>query len=481
MLKRRAFVAALWSGGDIILRQGVQFASTIMLARLLSPEDFGAVAMLALFIGVASVLMDGGFSAALIQYRDVDHTDESTVFWCNIGSGILLTLMLYCAAPWIAFFFDTPILAPLARVMSLACLLASLGVIHSTLLTRRLEFRTQAKAGAVAALLSGLVAIAMALRGYGVWALAAQTLVMAGVMSAMLWRLHSWRPAWVFSLASARKLFNFGGYHLGSSLLEMVYSKLYTLLVGRLFGARELGFYANAESTRQIPGNFLGGLVARVALPMFSEAAHDRVLLRRGVQLSVRVMMFINAPAMLGMAALAEPIIAVLFGKQWLPAAPIMQVLCIAGLLYPIHAINLHALMAQGHSRLMFQLELLKKAVGLALLVAGALYGVIGVAWSQVAFSLAVLALNTHYTRRWLGYGAWAQLREIAPSTLAAGLVAFAAHQVSQAWHVSAMLQLLVLGAAGVMAYLSIIGVARTHAMQDVMELLCRPQTGSRP
>lgn len=478
MIKQRAVIATLWSGGDIVLRQGMQFFATIVLARLLSPSDFGVVAMLALFIGVAYVLMDGGLSVALIQRRDIDRVDESTVFWCNLGIGSMLTLLLFATAPLIAKFYDTPILAPLARVMSLSCLLASMGSIHSALLTRKLDFRTQAKAGAIAALLSGAVAIVLALRGYGVWALVAQALVMTGAMSALLWTFHPWRPSWVFNRASLSKLFGFGGFHLASTLLEMVYSKLYTLLVGRLFGARELGFYANADNTRLLPGNFMGSLVGRVALPMFSAAAHDRALLRRGIQLSIRGMMLINAPVMLGMAALAEPIVSVLFGQQWLPAVPILQVLCIAGLLYPIHAINLHALMAQGHARLMFRLELIKKVIGVGLLVVGALYGVIGVAWSQVVFSLVVLAVNTYYTKRWLGYGAWAQLREIGPSLMAAASVAGAAYLASRAWHAPALVQLAVLGVAGAIAYLSILAGARVHAMQDVMALLPRPRTG---
>ena len=474
MLKQRAFMAVLWSGGDIVVRQGVQLTATLVLARLLLPSDFGVVAMLALFVGVANVLMDGGFSAALIQHRDIDHVDESTVFWFNLGIGSLLTLTIFVAAPRIADFYDSPVLTPLARVLSLSCLLASFGAIHSTLLTRQLNFRTQAKAGAIAALLSGIVAIVMAANGYGVWALVAQALVMTGVMSALLWILNPWRPMWVFSRGSLHKLTVFGGFHLASSLLEMVYSKLYTLVVGRMYGARELGFYATADNIRQIPGNVLGGLIARVALPMFSEVAHDPILLRRGIQLSIRGMMVVHAPIMLGMAALAEPIVEVLFGTQWMQTAPVLRVLCLAGLLYPIHAINLHALMAQGHARVMFRLELLKKGIGITLLLMGAWYGVMGVAWSQVVFSAAVLAVNTHFTKRWLDYGGWAQLRDAGSSILAASIVASLAYLACEHWGASAFVKVLGLGAAGALGYLSILVSTRSHAMRDIMELMSR-------
>lgn len=475
MLKRRAFIATLWSGGDLIFRQGLQFAATIVLARLLTPADFGVVAMLALFTGVATVLMDGGFSVALIQRQDVDHADESTVFWCNLGIGAALALCLVVIAPAIAAFYGVPVLAPLTRVMALVVLFAALGAIHSTLLTKRLDFRTQAKAGVVAGLLSGATAIVMAWQGYGVWALAAQAVVMAASMSGLLWWLHPWRPALVFNRASVRKLFAFGGYHLGSSLLEVLYARLYTVLIGRQFGPRDLGFYSNAESAKQMPVGFSGNLLARVALPMFSEASRDTAVLQRGVQLSIRGMMLVHAPVMLGIAALAEPLVLVLFGGQWLPAVPILQVLCISGVLYPLHAINLHALMAQGHSRLMFRLEVIKKTIGVALIVFGALFGVMGIAWSQVAFSLVALAINTRYTRRLLGYGASAQLRDLAPALLAATLMAIVVYYIGVSWPASPVLEVGVLGLVGMLIYLVLIWRARLDAFHDVLALFRSP------
>ena len=474
MLKRRALVATLWSGGDIMLRQGLQFATTMVLARLLTPADFGVVAMLAIFIGVAGVLADGGFSAALIQRQDVDHVDESTVFWCNFGIGLVLATIIWLAGPMIALFYGVPMLSPLSRVMAVVVVAGALGAIHFALLTKQLDFRTQAKAGGIAALVSATVAITMALHGFGVWALAAQSVCMSVATTTLLWLMHPWRPGWRFSLRSMRKLAGFGGYHLGSMLMEIAYGRLYTLLIGRLFGASPLGQYTNAENSRQIPGAFLGGVVARVALPMFAQASHDPSMLRRGMQLSIRGMMLINAPVMLFMAALAEPVMALLFGRQWLPAAPIFQVLCLAGVLYPLHMINLHALMAQGHARLMFQLEVIKKALGVALLLIGAWYGVLGIAWSQVAFSILALAMNAHYSEKLLGYGVFPQLRESAPSIIAAALVAAGIQMIGWGWGALPFLELVVLGSAGALAYLVIISMVRLDALADVLALFRR-------
>lgn len=475
MLKRRAFAASLWSGGDLLLRQGLQFVAMIVLARLLVPADFGLVAMLALFTAVAMVLVDGGFSAALIQRQDVDHVDESTVFWCNLCIAAVVSLGLFAMAPAIAAFYGIPVLAPLTRVMSLAVLLGALGTIHSTILTKKLDFRTQAKAGVVAGLLSGIIAIVMAWHGYGVWALVAQAVVMAATMSGLLWWLHPWRPALVFHRASVRKLFAFGGYHLGSSLLEVLYSRLYTVLIGRQFGPRDLGFYSNAETVRQMPVGFFGSLLARVALPMFSEASRDRAVLHRGVQLSIRGVMLLHAPAMLGMVALAEPLVLLLLGRQWLPAVPILQVLCIAGVLYPLHSINLYALMAQGHSGLMFRLEVAKKTIGVVLILIGAMFGVMGIAWSQVAFSLVAMAINTRYTRRLLGYGPSAQLRDLAPALLAATLMAAIIYLVSHSWSVRPMVEVGVLVPLGMLVYVLLIWVVRLDALRDVLALIRLP------
>lgn len=481
MLKHKAFAAAVWSGGDTVLRQGLQLLATLILARLLSPTDFGLVAMLALFMGTAYVLMDGGLSAALIQRRDIDHVDESTVFWCNLAAGVLLTTLIFLGAPLIAAFYDVPILLPLARVMALGCLLASVGTIHGTLLTRRLDFRTQAKAGAIAATLSGAIGIFLAMRGHGVWALAAQSLAMSASLSGVLWVMHPWRPAIAFSRRSLEKLFGFGGFHLASSLLEAGYSRVYTVVVGSLFGARELGLYANAENVRQIPGSLFGNLVARVALPVFSAASHDRQLLRRGIQLSIRGTMVVNAPVVFLIAALADPVVVVLFGHQWTAAAPFLQVLCLAGVLFPIHAVNLHALMALGEARLMFRLELVKKAIGLALIAGGAWHGAMGVAWSQVLFSIAAMAVNARYTKRWLGYGAMAQLRDVLPSASVAVLVALAVHALARAWDAPAILKLLGLGGSGALAYVLILTFAKIDALKDIAVLLRGRPQGTQP
>ncbi|MES2312651.1 MAG: lipopolysaccharide biosynthesis protein [Pseudomonadota bacterium] len=473
MLKQRALTATIWSGADIFLRQGLQLAVAIALARLLSPNDFGIVALLALFTGIATVLVDGGFSAALIQNQNVDHADESTVFWFNLAIGVAAAIAMLFIAPLAAAFYSQPVLVPLMGLMALNVILGSLGAIHRTLLTKQLNFRLQMLIGVVAAVVSGAVAIGMARNGFGVWALAVQIVVMTAVSTTLSWWWHHWRPRLVWSAASVRKLFGFGGYHLGSSLLDIVYIRLYTMLIGRLYSPRELGFYNNADTTAQLPGGFLTGVLARVALPMFSVSSNDSAKLRRGMQLSVRGMMLLNAPMMLGMAAVTEPLTRTLFGSQWLPAVPILRVLCLAGVLLPLHVINLNVLLAQGHSRLMFRLEMTKKVVGVTFICAGAFFGVMGIAWSQVAFSAVAFIINAHYSQRYLTYGVFAQLRDFLPglcvSVVMAGFVYVTS--TSTRWKAAPAVELLVLVSAGSVFFLAGVWLLRLKALHDVIAL----------
>jgi teichuronic acid exporter len=474
MLKQRALSATLWSSTDVILRSGAQFGISILLARLLTPAEFGTFGLLLLFTGIATVFADGGLSAALIQCQDIDHVDESTVFWFNALAGSAVALGLCAIAPLIAAFLNQPILLPVLIVMAVNVLLGAFGAIHSCLLMKRLDFRTQTKAGFVAVLMAGVVSVWMAWHGYGVWALAAQAVVTTGVNTALLWVLSNWRPSRTFSPHSVRKLFAFGGYHFASTLMDMAYSRLYTLLIGKIYGVWDLGLYTNADTTQQMPGGVLVKVLSRVAFPMFSSTSHNARNLRRGMQLGIRGAMLLNIPIMLGMAVVAKPLVSVLFGAQWLPAVPILRVLCLSGILLPLHVLNLNCLMAQGHSRLMFQTEVVKKLIGVIFLGAGAFFGVLGVAWAMVAFSVVGLVINAHYTKRFIDYGVVAQVRDFMPILVPGLLMATAVYAVSAAWQAPPTEKLAGLVAIGVAVFTALVTAGRLTALREVLTLFRR-------
>lgn len=480
MLKQRAIAATAWSGADILLRQGLQFAVTIALARLLTPEEFGTIALLSLFTAIAGVLIDGGLSTALIQRQDVSHADESTTFWLNLGVGALVATGLWLLAPAIAAFFDQPILVPLMIPMSLTVFVGALGAIHGTLLTKRLDFRTQLWAGATATMLSGLVGVTMAWKGFGAWALATQALVATATNTVLLWALHSWRPTATFSVASIRRLAGFGAYLLLANLLDVAYGRLYILLLGRMYGVRELGFYNRADSTKQLAVGTLTSILSRVALPMLS-AASDEAQLRRGLRLAIRGTMLVNVPMMLGLAAVSEPLVLTLFGAKWLPAVRILQVCSLAGLLWPLHVINVSAMLAAGQSRLILRLQLVKAVLGIGLLVAGSLHGVLGIAWSQVAFGALAFLINARYAGRILGYGPAAQVRDFLPAVALALPMAVAVVAAGRFWEAAPAMELLGLTLLGALAFLALGWLLRVEALHDLTSLLRQAASQQEP
>ena len=471
-MRARAVSATLWSGADALLRHALQFVVTVALARLITPEEFGTVALLYLFTGIAGIIADSGFSAALIQKQDVTHADESTVFWITAASASIMALALWLAAPAIAAFFESPILVPLTAVFAVNVLIAALGSTHSTLLTKRLDFRTHAKIGGVSTLAGAAVAIAMAWLEYGVWALAAQTLVTTTVSTALLWMFGGWRPRLVFSGRSARKLFGFGSYMFASGLLDVAYNRIYSLLIGKFHGVRDLGFFTRADSTVTLASGVLTGILGRVTFPLFSAAAADPAQLRRGVRVALRGMMLVNVPLMLGMAAAAEPLVATVYGAQWLPCVPMLQVLCLAGLFWPLHVINLNVLMAQGHSNLFFRLEVIKKVLGTVLLLVGATYGVMGIAWSRVVWGAVAFLINAYFSRRFLDYGAGAQTRDFAAVLAVATGMAAGVYFVSRVMDAAAPLKLAMLLALGIIIFFGVARLCKLSHVAEVVNLL---------
>jgi O-antigen/teichoic acid export membrane protein len=478
MLKRRPLDAAAWSGADLLVRQGLQFLAMLVLARLVAPDDFGTVAVLGVFVAIGAVLVDGGLSTALIQRRDIDHTDESTVFWLNAVVGLTLGSSLVLAAGPLSDFFAQPALRRLTLAAALTVIVSALGAVHTALLVRKLDFRTQLYAGAAAAVLSGALSISMALNGFGAWALAAQMLGMASLSTVFLWLMHRWRPAPVLSLASAKKLLGFGGFVLVANLIDALYTHLYAVLIGRYIGLQQLGYYERADSTKQLPASLLTGVFGRVTFPLLSKAARDPIELRHGIRMAIRGLMLINLPMMLGSAALAETLIVTVFGEVWRPAVMPFQILCIAAALWPMHMVNVNALLAQGHARLVLKLEMPKKILGLAMLIIGMFFGIEGVAWSQVTFSIMALWINSHYTNRLVGYGLVHQLKDIVMPGVVATVMAGALYSLALILVMNDSLKLISLTVLGGVFYITVIFLAKPPALLEIISIWRTRHTG---
>lgn len=477
-LVQKTASAAKWSALDVFMRQGVQFAVSLVLARILTPEDFGIVAMLALFIAVGTVFVDGGLSSALIQRQNITHTDESTAFFTNLGMGAVSGILLCVAAPWISSFLRQPVLQNLSYAMALSLFVGAFGSIHTALLYKEMNFKLTAKVGVMGSVVGGALAIYMASQGYGVWSLVAHTVTSGLVTVLLLWIWHPWRPAWRFSVASLRSLFRFGGYEMASTLLDAFANNLYSILIGKMHSVRDVGLFNRARNTQLMPVMLMMSIAQRVAYSAFSSVAEDKARLVRGLRQAQAIAMFINIPVMVCVIVLAEPLVLTLFGEQWVPCVPMLQVLGLGGILWPLHILNLNVLKAQGYSDLKFRIEVIKKVMAISLTIVASYYGVMAIAWTQVVLSICAYFVNTHYTNVLLAYSGLDQLRDLAMNFVAVIPMAMAVYFMTELMQTLPIIELIVASIMGCGVYLLTCRVLCAELLQEslfVTGILTRP------
>lgn len=451
-LAHRASHAAWWSALEITSRYGVQFVVMIVLARLLTPADFGLIAMLLVFINIGTILAEAGFGTALVQRQDVTGDDATTVFWFSNATGLAAAIVLWLCADPIAWLYDQPRLIDLTHALAWVLPLAAWGAVPDALLTRRLDFRARTGAQAIASVASGALAIATALHGLGVWSLVAQALAAAGLRSAFVWMLSGWRPCGRFRLASFRSMFGFGGFMLLSGLLNTLSTRVQALVIGYRFDAATLGYYTLAQNASGAPTNLIGAVLGRVGLPVFSALADDKARLREALQRSLRVAMFVFVPCMVGLAIAAHPVIDMVYGPRWLAASPMLTLLALAGAVWPLHVLNLSALTAQGRSDRFFRLDLIKNLTVVVMTFVAARWGAVAVAAAALVSSLCGVGINTWYTRKMLGYGLAAQMRDQLPTLLTAAVAALPAWAILH-WNAPGVLVTITATASALIVY----------------------------
>ena len=470
-IAHRATRAAWWSALEIGSRHGIQLVVMIVLARLLTPADFGLVAMLLVFTTIAAVLVDGGFSAALVQQQRSSDDDETTVFLSCMAVGIAAAAILYIAAPFIANFYSQPALTGLLRVALLALPLSALAAVPDARLTQRLDFRSRTNAEVVASLLSGTLAVYLAWKGFGAWSLTWQAIASIGLRAMLLCWFSRWWPRGRFRVESFKRLFAFGGYLLLYTLLASLYMRLQALLIGRLFDSQTLGYYTLAQNTQQAPAQFMGNLLNRVGLPVFSMVADQPAKLVAALRMTLRVALFFFVPCMAGIAVFSTPLVSILYGRQWEPAAQFLSILALSAALWPMQVLNMAALSAQGRSDLVFRLEVAKRVVSIGLILACSPFGPLAIAWAVLVASLVAVAINTWYTHKQFNYGLSAQLSDQIGTFLLSALAAIVG------W---LMLRLISPGAVSIAlaialpaaAYIGGAVMTRHRALSDVTDLL---------
>lgn len=414
-LKRKTMLGLVWSFAERFSLQGVQFIIGIIMARLLTPSDFGVVGMLSIFIAVSQSVIDSGFSNALIRKQDRSEIDYSTVFYFNNIVGLLLYIALYASAPLIADFYNTPILVDLTKVIGLNLLINSLSIVQRARLTIKIDFKTQAKASFVSLVIGGSIGVYMAYSGFGVWALVFQTIISSGLNTLLLWYFAKWMPLFQFSMSSFKDLFSFGSKLLVSGMIDTIYKNIYTIVIGKKFSAQSLGYFTRADQFAQFPSSNITGIIGRVTFPVLCSIQHDDERLCHVYRKYLRLSSFVVFPLMTGLAAVAEPLIKLLLSEEWMPVVPLLQALCFSMMWYPIHAINLNLLQVKGRSDLFLRLEIIKKVIGIAILCVTIPIGVFAMCIGLIFSSIICLAINTHYSGKLLQVGFVSQMKDLWP------------------------------------------------------------------
>lgn len=396
--------------------QGVQFLIQIVLARLLAPEQFGTIAIVMVFISLASVFVQSGFNTALIQKKNADEEDFSSVFYLSLGIALLLYFIIFFIAPTISNFYNDPILVPVLRVLSLILFTGAFNSIQNAYIARNLMFKKLFKSSFGAIFISGILGILAAYIGLGVWALVLQQLVNQIAITTIMWITVKWRPKLVFSFHKVKELFSFGWKLLVSSLLNVLYLDIRTLFIGRLFSASALGFYNRGEQFPKLIVNNINGSIQSVMLPTLSAHQDNKKRAKELMRRAIVISSFLIFPMMIGMAVVAEPLVVIVLTEKWLPAVPFLQIFSISYALIPIHTANLQAINAMGRSDIFLKLEMIKKVIGLIILAISLPFGIYAIAIGQVISGIFATFVNAYPNKRLLKYSYKEQIIDIMPS-----------------------------------------------------------------
>lgn len=422
-LKQKTIKGFFWSFIDNFAKLGVQFVVGIILARLLAPREFGLVGMLAIFIAVSQSLVDSGFSVALIRKKSCSDADLSTVFYFNLLLSILIYAALFLCAELIANFFDEPQLVPLVKILGLGIILNAFGIIQQTILTREINFKVQTYVTLISSITSGVVAIVMAMSGFGVWSLVALTLVRFGLNSLLLWMWSKWKPLLLFSTKSFKELFGFGAKIMIAGLIDTIYQNIYYVIIGRYFSAQELGFYTRADQFRNLPSRNIMTVIQRVSFPVLASIQDHPQRLRENYQKLIRSTMFVTFVLMFGMAAVSKSMVLALIGEKWLPTVIYLQLLCFVGMFYPLNALNINILNVKGRSDLILRLEFIKKSLAVPVVVIGIFWGIKIMILAMIINSIIGFGLNSYWSGALINYSTINQIRDILPAFIFAFVI----------------------------------------------------------
>ncbi len=476
-IKAQALSGVFWSSMQQFGTQSISFVVSLILARLLLPSEFGLLAMMGLFVGIGTILVDSGLSQSIIRTTNPTQEEFSTIFFFNLFGSLIIYLIVFFIAPFIADFYNQNILISLIRWYCIIFIINAFSNIQHTRLSKKMDFKTEIKIAIPSLILSSFVGISMAFLGYGVWSLVVSAIVQSFVSSVQLWFWSKWQPSFVFDFQLFKKHFNFGYKLTISGILDTVFSNIYYIIIGRLFPPAQLGFYNRADSLKQFPVSNISAIINKITFPLFSLIQNDDLKLKNIYKRIMQIVIFFVAPTLIFMAVLGEPLFRFLFTEKWLPAVPYFQILCFNGILYPIHSYNLNILKVKGRSDLFLKLEIIKKILLVVIIAFAYQFGIYGLLISSVIFSILAFFINTHYTNKYINYSSWMQIKDLFPIIILAlisGFFVFSLNYFLKDFIKYDLINLIICSFFGSVLYFCISYFFKINSVKEILDIIKR-------
>ena len=415
-LKAKTVSGMIWSALQRFGTMGISFVSNIVLARLLTPDDYGCIGMLAIFITISNTFVDGGFGSALIQKTEPTQVDYSTIFWWNLFLSIILYGVLLISAPAVSRFYNIPLLESVLQVQGVVLIINALNIVQTNQLRKSINFKRLATIHIVSHIIAATLAIVLAYMGWGVWALVAQQIVASSITSVMLWVINRWMPSLCFSVESFKQLFSFGGFILASNLINTFCNNVQGLLIGKFFSPAMLGYYTQAYKLENIASHSISGVVDQVSYPVLSKVQSDKIAMKNAIYRLISSIAYITFPLMLILIIVAKPLITLLYGIQWLPSIPYFQIICIGGIAVCLQGVTYQAIASIGKSKELFWWTIIKRGLGLILVVGGMLvFDMNGLLWGFVISCWLLTIINSFLVGKFIGYNLYQQFKDLLP------------------------------------------------------------------
>lgn len=470
-IKSKAVSGAKWSLIENLLRQGVTFVIGVVLARLLSPAEYGQIGIIMIFIAVFNIFIDSGFTDAMIRKKDATEDDYNTVFLINLFVSCVCALIFYLSAPYIGFFFHDPSLTPLARAMSVIVIISSLAIVQHIKLVKRVDFKTQTKISLISTITSGLFGISLAYMGYGVWALVAQQISNQIVNTISLWLFNRWLPNFSFNKNSFKNLWGFGCNILASQLLNAIWKQIYQIVIGRFYQPASLGLYTRAHQFPHLACTNITRVVQRVSYPVLAMVQDEPDRLKNGYKRVVKTTMLVVVVLMCGLFACAKPMVYVLLGEKWIKCVPFIQILCISFMIHPLHSINLNGIAVMGRSDLCLRLEIIKKCISVIPICVGIFIDIYTMLISSTVIGFLAYYINAYYAKPLLNYGIKEQIKDVLPSFVVGGIMCMLIWPITLL-HVHCVVQLIIQIVLGAIISILLCRLFKLREYYEILEII---------